>query len=59
MTPNGVMSTYLPWRVSLEGSGLLRTAYAFNSVHYTHWKLIVHILIETSASMRRKFNVVQ
>ena len=37
---NGVMSTYLPLR------GSVRTLHACNSIHYTHRKLIVHILID-------------
>ena len=38
-----------------EGSDLVCTAYTCNSIHYTN--LIVHILIETSTSMRQKLNV--
>ena len=37
--------------------GLVRTIHACNSIHYTHWKLIVHILIETSTLISWKLNV--
>lgn len=48
MTPKGVMSTYLSCMFLLKGSGLLCTAHVCNSIHYTHQKLVVHILNEDS-----------
>ena len=72
MTLFGVMRLMLPydqwrWTVSwvptcirvflLEGSGLLRIVYMCNSIHYTHRKLIMHILIELVPRMSKKLNV--
>ena len=72
MTPYGVMRLMFPydqwrrtaswvltclWVFPPEDSGLARTVHASNSIHYTHRKLIVHILIETSTLTRRKLNV--
>ena len=36
---------------------LVRTVHTCNSIHYTHRKLIMHILIEISTLMRQKLNV--
>ena len=50
MMQNGIMSTYLPLRVSPQGNSLLQSTYVCNSIHYNHRKLIVHILIENNTS---------
>ena len=51
------MSTYCLCVFPSEDSSSVRTVHVCNSIHYTHWKLAVHILIETSTLMRRKLNV--
>ena len=40
-----------------EGSSSVQTAYTCNRIYYTHWRLIMHISIETSTLMRQKLNV--